>query len=402
MKKNLLTWVIVLCLTYSFVVPAFAAAASEDEKTVSSESYTKPGESLSSLDEISADPRLIRYASADENYAKRSAPTVIISKEDILVDHPKGIVVNDRSEDPLITAKTYNTSLAATSYIYGPYSNFSLSDDKMLIILNHLQSHSSTTAVNYNGTYCFKFESGSSILYMTVAGMSKVASGISTQPNAYVTSYLNSGNINMFNATAYKSVYFTWNNIDCYHWDFARFGTQAYYHSAVEIYMNSSVERAFSIDVNGYVIQGPYLSNISVKPTLALGITNTGTSSYYFGGYRYSGIGGTTATTNLGPLIQLGYKTVQVLGSVTSWSVSTVYTLYNNLVAFAKGSSGGRTTYVCQPVPLSSASKYSYVCSTPSPFAVQKAGDYCTIQIGLMGTKTSTTKFAVPVTFSVS
>lgn len=399
--KRFLTVAMVFALVLCMNANASATTLSAGEKVIS-ESYTEPNDFLSNLNEDFADSRLIRFESENEFYVERSAPDVIITEEDILVDNPNGIVVNDRPEDSLIIPKAANSSRATTNYIYGPYTNLSLSDDKMLIILNHLQNTYETYAVNYNGTYCFKFTSGNDILYINANAFAKSATGISSQPSGTVSTYLNANNSAMVYATAYKSIYFTYNNTDAYQWNFARFGTQAYFHSNAEIYVNASVERAFSVDVYGYVIRGPYPASISIKPTLPVNITNTGASSFYFGGYRYSGQGGNTSATNLGPIIQVGYKTAQAAGNISGLSVSTVYNLFNDMVRLTKGSSGSRTTYLCQPAPLTSTNIYSYSCSTPSPFTIEKAGDYCTMQLGLRGTKTSTTRFSVPCTFSIS
>lgn len=399
--RRFLTFAMMFALIICMNVNAFAATLSNEENLTYG-SNIEPSEFLSNLNEDFVDSRLIRFDSINEFYVERSAPNVIITEEDIVVDNPDGIVVNDRPEDPIITPKVANSSRATTNYIYGPYTNFSLSDDKMLIILSHLQNTFETYAVNYNGTYCFKFTSGNNILYMGADAFARSTTGMSSQPSDTISTYLNSGNSGMVYATAYKSIYFTYNNTDAYQWHFARFGTQAYFHSDAEIYVNTSVERSFSVDVYGYVLRGPYPTSISIKPTLPVNITNTGANSLYFGGYRYSGQGGNTSATNLGPIIQVGYKTVQALGNISSLSVSTVYSLFSDMVSLVKGSSGSRTTYLCQPAPLTSTNIYSYSCSTPCPFAIEKTGDYCTVQLGLRGTKSNMTRFSVPCTFSIS
>lgn len=399
-SRRFLTVLMIFTLILCMNVNAFAITISTEENETS-ETYTEPNGSLSNLTEDIVDSRLIRFNNINEVYTERSAPDFIITEKDILVDNPEGIVINDRAEDPLITSKAANTSQATTNYIYDPYNDFLLSDDKMLIILNHLQNTYETYAVNYNGTYCFKFESGNNILYMNTNAFARSSNGMSSQPSGTLSTNLNTNNSNMVYATAYKSTYFSYNNTDTYQWNFARLGTQAYFHSDAEIYVNTSVERSFSVDIYGYVIIGPYPSSISINPTLPVNITNTGANSLYFGGYRYSGIGGETSSTNLGPIIQVGYKTIQATGNISGLSVSTVYNLFNNMVRLTKGSSGTRTTYICQPAPLTSTNIYSYSCSTPCPFGIGKAGDYCTMQLGLRGTKSNTTRFSVPCTFSI-
>jgi len=322
-------------------------------------------------------------------------PVNIVREADIPVDKPNGIVVKDKPTDEIKSSKAV---IAASNIIYGPYSTLQLSDSKMQIILNNLKTYPSLTAVMYNGQYCYKFTSGNTIIYITKSALFKTQSGsLSENVSTAMTNNLNSGVSDPYYTTAYKSYMYSWNGMTVYRWSFARIALRAFFYSNNEIVLTSEVVDAFDVDVYDFSIQGYYPTSMKITPTLTLDITNTGTQSYYLGGYELKGVGENTSTTSIESIIQLGYKTVTLIGSILSGnlSFSNFYNLYNTVVSLGKTTQGSRKSYLSNTVPLSSAGKYSYRCSTKSPFAIRVNRDYYTLEIGTIGTKTSTTRFAV-------
>lgn len=172
-----------------------------------------------------------------------------------------------------------------------------------------------------------------------------------------------------------------------------------YYNSSNQIYLSVKVFDSIAIDVYSTFIEGTtYTSEAKIRPTAVVNISNTGTSnSMYYGGYEIQGVGEDTSSTSIGSLVDLGYKLSNTVGSITNLSIASIYNLYSDLVNLSKSNSGGRKFYYTMPVSLSnpSANKFSYGCTTPSPFIFRLTNDYLTLKIGTIGTPVSTTKYDI-------
>ncbi len=340
-------------------------------------------------------------ASAAENSVPNNfhIPDYIYTEDDVVVDKPIGLVINDRPEDPLSMSSELSTTRATTSVIYGPYTTIMLDDSKMQVIFSTLKSGFNTVSVIYNGVNCFKFESGNTIIYIARSTMLQPLNSLCTAINSTLTSKANNRDTSLTYTNIYRSYLTYFGGYPIYRTSIARVGVQMYYNSSNQIYMNVKVIDSIAVNIyDAFIDDWLYPCEASFRPTAIVNITNTGTSnSMYFGGYEIQGVGDNTSTTSIGSLVSLGYKSVQTIGSILNPTISTIFGLYNDLVGLANSDGGSRHFYYTMPISLSnpSTSKYSYNCTTPSPFTLRLTNDYLTLKIGTIGTQVSTTMYDI-------
>lgn len=342
----------------------------------------------------------------DISYAKTNgvpdnfvAPNHIYTESEVLVDHPVGQIIKDNPEDPISMAKTQVMAKKSGSVIYGPYRSIYLDDSKMQVIFSALRLGNNIPRVNYQGVNCFKFQSGNTIIYIASDSMNLSLNSLCTGINSVLSSNANNRNTGWVYTNTYQSYQYSWNGNTIYRTTIARVGVQVYYNSSNQIYLSVKVFDSIAFDVYETFIHGStYISEANIRPTPVVNITNTGTSnSIYFGGYEIQGVGNNTSTTSIGSLVDLGYKFSNTIGSITSLSISSIYKLYNDLVSLTKYNSNGRKFYYTMPVSLSNPAqnKFSYSCTSPSPFTLGMTNDYLTLKIGTIGKQVSTTKYDI-------
>lgn len=291
------------------------------------------------------------FAATNEVPANFVAPSHIYTENEVVVDHPVGQVIKDNPKDPLMSKS--QMSATAANVIYGPYTTINLDDSKMQVIFSALRSGSNNVRVIYNGVNCFKFTSGSTIIYIASSVMNQSLNSLCSAINSTLTTNANTGNTGWVYTNTYQSYQYSWNGNTIYRTSIARIGVQVYYNSSNQIYLSVKVFDSIAIDVYSTFIEGTtYTSEAKIRPTAVVNISNTGTSnSMYYGSYEIQGVGEDTSSTSIGSLVDLGYKLSNTVGSITNLSIASIYNLYSDLVNLSKSNSGGRKFYYTMPVP---------------------------------------------------
>lgn len=259
--------------------------------------------------------------------------------------------------------------------------------------------NNSYTSATYNGYDCFQFTKDSTTIYVkktafypsSASGASYDKSGrypasdsvISTN----VTNYLNTGDSSFY----YSGRWHIYNADGLAYVQLGVYGTQAFKYEADEVALQHKVITSAGANALNY-------TGFPKSPTLKLSITNTGSGQRYFGGYFIKGLGDNTSTTDIGPMIELGYKTYKLAASlaVPSLSFGTVKTLYDYAVSLNK--TGITTkTYLSDTIALSNIAKniYSYSCSLKCPFSLASNGAYFQAHVGLNGADGTSLKYDV-------
>ena len=256
--------------------------------------------------------------------------------------------------------------------------------------------YSSSSTVTYNGKQCFKFQKGSTVVYVCKTAFFPNESGFYDKSGQYpsdssvsadVTNYLNKGNSDfsysgkwrIFNADGNKYVQLT------------VFGTQAFKYEEDEIVLQHKVFATAGISLRP-----------KQYPTLKLEIVNTGKGRRYFGGYYVKGVGDGKSIGDISTLIQLGFKTAKVAAglAVSKLSFGDVSSILKLVVSLQKSSG----TFLSDTVSLSNVAKkvYSYSCSLKCPFSVASDGNYYQVHIGLNGSDGDKLKYKVTYSHSDS
>jgi hypothetical protein len=383
--KKALSLILALAITSSCITSAFAAESSNYL-------YSSP-DANEVIDATTG--------SSNEFTEFEHTPVMLTNPADIPVEVPTGNIIEDNPTDKMQTT----LSRANLSAVYGPYTTLSLSDDKMQVIVYGLKTGGPLSAVSYNNQNCFKFTYGGNTIYVTTATFFKTQSpSLSASLSSAISNNINTSNSNYVYSTAFKSYQYTYNGMTVYRWSFARIGVRAFQYSNAEMIASCKIDTAYDFDVYQYSMQDiATTSSMVISPTLSMSVANTGSNSLYFGGYKLTGTGNTSSSTDISTIIDLGYKTAQAVGAVASGlSFASFYSLYQTTVGLIRSTSGGRSTYNSDISPLSSGNKYSYSCSTTSPFNIMLTNDLYTLSIGFIGTKTSTTNFSGSFSCSIS
>ena len=188
-------------------------------------------------------------------------------------------------------------------------------------------------------------------------------------------------------------------------WSFVRIGVRAFTaKNNSEVVLSVKVDESFDVDAYDYILRDRVKCSLKVTPDMTARITNTGTKSLYFDSYEFRGVGeNISSSVDMSKIVQLGYQTTKAVGALAGGlTTSTLYGAYQAALSLVKASSGSRKSYSTDLYPLSNSGKYPYMFTTPTPFAVKLAEDYATMELGLLGDRTSTTKFSVALTWTAS
>lgn len=262
-------------------------------------------------------------------------------------------------------------------------------------------------AVNYDGTYCYRFTYSGKSVYMTCDTFMKAKSaGISTATSLGVTDNLNNHNTDYTYTTMMKSYSYTWNGTDVYRWSFVRIGVRA--HRAINnsiIYFTTEVQEAYDFDAYLYSVQDPVSCSLRVTPTMALRITNS-TNGAYFDSYEYEGTGENISgsTIDIASMVNIGYSATKIIGSVVASGLTAgnLFSVYNLVVNLIKTTNGTRKAYDSINYPLSSSRGYTYKFSVATPFAIRYTADVAQMGMGITGDTSGRATFSAALTWAVS
>lgn len=374
MIKKLICLTLTLLLLSFLSVPTFASSLSEEEAEWLAEQNSSSGLSLDIPAEYRAN----------------------VSEEYILADNPIGNRIVDSQEDPITTNQN-----ARTATIYGPYTSLSnISDDKMQIIFNGMKNAGDVYAVTYNGTTCFKFESGNTIIYLACTLFLNESKSTTGVLSTLLTSALNGDTSEKHYITAYASTPSSTAGMSGYAWHFARISAQVGRSNNTEITYKIKIEDAFRVDFYGALYSSVgYPSRLDITPTAGVRITNAGTGGLFLSSFELSGVGESPSAMSIGDLVNLGYLMEAAAGVVSNLSPGTILSLFGSALDLKKESSDH---YVAEKILFEigegSNRKYVYNCSNEAPQTLREPGDYYLVDIGYRGEITDTARFSVSFT----
>lgn len=287
------------------------------------------------------------------------------------------------------------------------YKNMaSLGEDEVHVIMDTIKNSAEIRAVQYSGEYCYKFGSGSNVFYVTCAAFHTAKKVFASESlTATVTKALNANDSSYKYTTLMRSYEGSWNGMSVLRWSFVRVGVRAFTaKNNSEVALSVRVNESFDVDAYDYILRDKVKCSLKVTPDMTARITNTGSKSLCFDSYEFRGIGeNISSSVDMSKIVQLGYQTKEAVGALAGGlTTSTLYGAYQAGLNLVKASSGSRKSYSTDLYPLSDKGKYPYMFTTPTPFAVKLAEDYATMELGLLGDRTSTTKFSVAFTWTAS
>lgn len=322
-----------------------------------------------------------------------------LAEENIPVEYPGQQSVSDDAEDRIMPQ--------ATNAVYGPYTALETMDDsKMQVVVNGLKNSGALDVVKYAGYNCYKFVYNGNTVHVTCDTFFRQQKATPTRSvSSDVTSAINSRNTDPIYTTIIRSAKYTYNGMTVYHWNFARVSVQAFHaKNNSEVVMSVHVNQAYDFDAYTYSLQDITTSRLKIAPTMAIRVTNSG-NGIYFDSYEFRGLGeDTSSSLSLGKIVSVGYTATKMVGAISSsaLSVGTIYNLFNLTMDLAKSTSSARKSYLTDIKPLSSSSKYLYKFETPVPYPIRVNGDYATMELGITGTLTSSTKYNAYYGWTVS
>lgn len=282
----------------------------------------------------------------------------------------------------------------------------SLSEDEINVIMDTLINNAEVRCVQYDGKYCYKFGPGSNTFYVTCEAFHTAKNVFATKSlSSAISKALNNGDGDYQYATIMRSYEYSWNGMSILRWSFVRIGVRAFAaKNNAEIVLSAKVNKSFDIDAYDYILRDRVKCSLKVTPNMTVKITNTGSKSLYFDSYEFKGIGESIKTNiDMSKIVQLGYQTTKAVGALASGlTISTLYGVYQNMLSLLKASSSSRTNYNTDIYPLVQNGKYPYLLTTPAPFAIKLAEDFVTMELGICGSRTSTTKFSVAFQWTAS
>ncbi|MBQ7223090.1 MAG: hypothetical protein IJS38_00785 [Erysipelotrichaceae bacterium] len=288
-----------------------------------------------------------------------------------------------------------------------------LTNDQMGMIFSIAAGNAVVVKEMHNGTYCYKFVLGNDIMYIPASFLYKTSSGTCSRStfNNTMTNRVNSSNTNVVPVYVFCSFKFYDNNNNVvYRYNVTKINGQIDIASGINMYTTLEVLDSVAFDVYANFINcvSTYTSNLKVKPTITLKITNTGgqNKSLYFGGYSMEGKGENSSTTNISTLVDLGIKTYELYASavVNHDPYATFQAIYDLGIALIKGSSEGRFIYnsIYRSLSNPADNVYAYNCKTETPFYLKKSGDCIQENIALSEPKINSSRFAVSVSFYIT
>lgn len=287
------------------------------------------------------------------------------------------------------------------------YTNMSsLKDEQMNIIMDTLLNNVEVRAVQYDGKYCYKFGSGSKMFYVTCQAFHTAKKlVISDSLSLAVSNALNANNSNYQYTTVMRSYEYSWNGMSILRWSFVRIGVRAFTaKNNSEVAVSVKVDKSFDIDAYDFILRDRVKCSLKVTPEMTTRITNTGAQSLQFDSYEFRGTGeDIKKNLDISKIVQLGYQTTKAIGALAGGlTTATLYAAYQASLDLVRASAGSRKSYSTDLYPLAQNGKYPYMFTTPTPFALKLASDYATMELGLLGTRTATTKFSVALKWTAS
>lgn len=342
--------------------------------------------------------------------ASASAVDDFSPEEDIIIDNciyapTDETEFNHTPFEPITEADIPNEPV--TCAVTPVYKNVaSLGEDEVQVIMDAIINDVEVRAVQYSGEYCYKFGSGSNAFYVTCAAFHTAKKVFASESlSATVTKALNANDSSYKYTTLMRSYEYSWNGMSILRWSFVRIGVRAFTaKNNSEVVLSVKVDESFDVDAYDYILRDRVKCSLKVTPDMTARITNTGTKSLYFDSYEFRGVGeNISSSVDMSKIVQLGYQTTKAVGALAGGlTTSTLYGAYQAALSLVKASSGSRKSYSTDLYPLSNSGKYPYMFTTPTPFAVKLAEDYATMELGLLGDRTSTTKFSVALTWTAS
>lgn len=331
-------------------------------------------------------------------------------EEDVIIDNCIYAPTDETefNHAPFVPITEADIPVEPTIYASTPvYKNMSLlGEDEIHVIMDTIIKDVEVRAVQYAGEYCYKFGSGSNMFYVTCAAFHTAKKVFtSTSLSAAVTKALNSNNSSYQYTTVMRSYEYSWNGMSILRWSFVRVGVRAFTaKNNSEVVLSVKVAESFDIDAFDFILRDRAKCSLKVTPDMTVRITNTGTKSLYFDSYEFRGVGeNISKKIDMSKIVQLGYQTTKAIGALTTGlTTSTLYGVYQATLSLVKESNGSRKSYSTDIYPLAQNGKYPYVFTTPTPFAVKLAEDFATMELGLLGSRTSTTKFSVSLKWTAS
>lgn len=321
--------------------------------------------------------------------------TVYIEDTNVSLDMMKKYYTISEEELEEINSRANQDSVAnapsstRANTVYGPYTTISIMPTKaMAIVLSNLQGQVGVPfyPVEYNGASCYKFTSGSDVVYVKTNAFTRQSSEFVFPGQTSISSSLS------YNANNKNTDYVTSSHgssvaiVDGaeYVWSLSLIGSQVFNYSSTEIVAKSAVlyTTRFTAYTDSILVNGNQTESLS--PELSIDIINSGTKGTYFGGFYIKGEGSRTSTKDISDWINIGYSTYQLFQSIGTLNIGTFNKLYNTAVNLT--SSGIVTVYYesgTQPLSNESKKIYAYNGKMKCPYLLADQGDYYEMHIGL-------------------